>query len=205
MTEQKRPNVVECPKCERRYLDHVEKCSECGTPNPKKCPGPGKCTDPGCPAHYAAELDKWDSRFLQAAAMFASWSKDPSTKVGAVLVDRERRILGTGYNGFPRGVEDSIERLENRDLKYPLTAHAEVNAILGCTLRPAGATLYVYPYPPCHECTKAIIQAGVRRVVIGLGAGGPNKVEWMKRFHEFSAPMLEEAGVGHETWEIDLV
>jgi len=193
MSENNRPSVVECPKCERRYLDHVEKCSECGTPNPKM------------QAQEPAGIDKWDSRFLQAAAMFASWSKDPSTKVGAVLVDGERRILGTGYNGFPRGVEDALERLENRDLKYPLTAHAELNAILGCTLRPAGATLYVYPYPPCHECTKAIIQAGVRRVVIGLGAGGPNKVEWMKRFHEFSAPMLEEAGVEHEAWEIDLV
>ena len=72
---------------------------------------------------------KWDDRFLVLAKLIGSWSKDPSTQVGAVIVDNKNRIVSVGYNGFPRGVEDSEKRLCNRQEKYDIIVHAEVNAI----------------------------------------------------------------------------
>src|SRR3990172_2103187 len=76
-----------------------------------------------------APLDAWDSRFLRLAEFVAQWSKDPNTKVGAVIVDGTHRIVSLGFNGFPRGVDDD-ERLRNRELKLKLMVHAEMNAIL---------------------------------------------------------------------------
>ena len=77
--------------------------------------------------------EKWDKRFLALASHIAGWSKDPSTQVGCVVVGPDREIRSTGFNGFPRGIEDSIARLENRELKYPLICHAEENAIMHAT------------------------------------------------------------------------
>lgn len=115
-----------------------------------------------------AEL--WDRRFMALAQQIATWSKDPSTKVGAVIVDAHRRIVSMGYNGFPRGVEDLPERLNDRAQKYPRIVHAEPNAILNATRSVKGCTLYVTPFAPCSECAKLIIQAGIKRVVISLSA-----------------------------------
>lgn len=113
-------------------------------------------------------LEKWDRRFLEVAKLVSTWSKDPSTGVGAVLV-RDRKIVGTGYNGFPAGVADTLTRLHDRPTKYAFTVHAEVNAILQAGHRARGATLYVYPsfaIPPiCNECAKVAIQAGVAGIV----------------------------------------
>ena len=111
---------------------------------------------------------KWDHRFLKLAEHIAQWSKDPSTKVGAVLV-KDNLVVGLGYNGFPRGVADTEERYENRDTKYKLVVHAEVNAILMAGEKAKGATLFVWPsfmLPPiCTECCKVAIQAGVAEIV----------------------------------------
>ena len=74
-------------------------------------------------------LMKWDKRFLDLSQLISSWSKDPSTKVGAVVVDDDRRVISLGYNGFPRGVSDD-ERLDNRESKYKIVTHAEANALL---------------------------------------------------------------------------
>ena len=71
-------------------------------------------------------MDKWDGRFLDAAALVASWSKDPSTRVGCVIVNERRHIVATGYNGFPKGVEDSVERLNDRPTKYLMVQDAGV-------------------------------------------------------------------------------
>ncbi|NJK88105.1 MAG: CMP deaminase, partial [Myxococcales bacterium] len=79
---------------------------------------------------------KWDLRFIELAKHVASWSKDPSTQCGCVIVDSSRRILSTGYNGFPAGVTDVYERLHDREVKYRLVAHSEVNAI--CTAARVG-------------------------------------------------------------------
>lgn len=133
--------------------------------------------------------------------LVSSWSKDPSTKVGAVIVDANRRILATGYNGLPRGVEDTEERLNNREKKLPMTVHAELNAILSCTLPPVGAALYVSALPVCPACASAIIQAGIQRVVMGVPSANMGR-HWMQSFRETTKVMFEEAGVSHELWEI---
>lgn len=108
---------------------------------------------------------KWDEKFLKVAALVSTFSKDPSTKVGAVICDQNNRFVSLGYNGFARGVSDSQERLSNRDLKYKLVIHAEQNALLFAQRNLTGHTLYTWPFPPCSNCSQLIIQSGVARVV----------------------------------------
>ena len=110
--------------------------------------------------------NKWDRRFFDLALYISDWSKDPSTKVGAVVVDPgNRRIVSTGFNGFPLGVEDTEARLENREVKYEMVVHAEQNALLFAGPQAIGCTLYVTPLPPCARCAVIIIQAQIKRVV----------------------------------------
>lgn len=106
--------------------------------------------------------DNWSQRFLALATLISTWSKDPSTKVGSVIV-KDKRILSHGYNGFPRGVSDD-HRLLDRVTKYQIVVHAEVNAILNARVPVAGATLYS-TFFPCPQCAAAIIQAGIKAVV----------------------------------------
>jgi dCMP deaminase len=110
-------------------------------------------------------MNKWDARFLGLAKHIAWWSKDPSTGVGAVIVDQKNRVVSLGFNGLPRGVEDSGDRLHNRETKYSLVIHAEENALLFANRPVDGCTLYVWPLPPCSRCAAKIIQAGISRVV----------------------------------------
>jgi dCMP deaminase len=109
-------------------------------------------------------VTEWHLRFADMAALVSKWSKDPSTQVGAVIV-RDRMVLSTGYNGLPRGVDDLKDRLHNRDFKYPMTVHAEMNAILQATASLQGAVLYV-THHPCADCAGPIIQAGIKKIVI---------------------------------------
>lgn len=111
---------------------------------------------------------KWNSRFLKLAKHVSEFSKDPSTKVGAVIVDDDDNVRTIGYNGFPRGVKDTPERLENRDIKYPFTVHAELNAICTCArvgVPTKGATM-VCTHFPCAPCAGAIVQAGFKDVLV---------------------------------------
>ncbi len=111
----------------------------------------------------------WDDYFMGVALLAAQRSKDPNTQVGACIVDNDKRILSTGYNGFPHGCSDD-EFPWNRDeergeTKYQFVVHAELNAILNASGKSlAGSKLYVALFP-CHECAKAIIQSGVKEVV----------------------------------------
>ena len=111
----------------------------------------------------------WDDYFMCIAALSARRSKDPSTQVGACIVDEKRKIIGLGYNGFPTGCSDD-ELPWNREgdfleTKYPYVVHAEVNAILNSSRRDlSGCSLYVDLFP-CNECAKVIIQSGLREVV----------------------------------------
>ena len=139
---------------------------------------------------------KWDRRLLGLARHVAGWSKDPSTKVGAVLVDDQNIVVGIGYNGFARGVEDTDERLNTREMKYKYTVHAEVNAILCAGHRARGASLFVWPAfgvpNVCCDCAKFAVQAGVAEVV------GPEPGEDNDRWAESIAiarQMLVEAGI----------
>ena len=106
-------------------------------------------------------LQEWA---LGMARHVAKLSKDPSTKVGAVIFDPKRRIVSAGYNGFARGVEDTEARLNDRDTKYRLVLHAEKNALLFATGSTHGCTLVV-THPCCAQCAALIIQAGVRYVM----------------------------------------
>ena len=111
-------------------------------------------------------LDKWDHRFLALAKHISNWSKDPATQVGAVITHtRSKRVVSMGFNGFPAGVEDTWERLDDRGTKYEMVVHAEQNALMFAGDRAEGCTLYVHPLPPCARCAVMIIQAGIKRVV----------------------------------------
>lgn len=108
---------------------------------------------------------RWAIDFLDLARWWADRkSKDPSTKVGAVIAHPDFTIASMGYNGLPRGIQDTPERLNNRDLKYLLTVHAELNALHTCMERPKGYTLYS-TLPPCAACAGSIIQSGISSVL----------------------------------------
>lgn len=148
------------------------------------------------------QSEKWDRRYLDLAKFVAdSWSKDPSTKVGAVLVNYEHRREFIGYNGFPEGITDSVERYAEREMKYKLVVHAEVNALLKSGTMARGGVLYVYPsfsFPPiCNECAKVAIQCGIKEIV-GLepDLNDPRVQRWMQAI-SISKIMFEEAGI---TW-----
>jgi dCMP deaminase len=134
---------------------------------------------------------RWDAKFLGLAVFMASWSKDPSTKVGAVIADHRYRVLSLGYNGFPRGIADTEERLNDRPTKYSLIAHAERNALDQLEASAVGATIYATLFP-CSECAKSIVQRGIRRVVTQpFDADCPR---WGESFRMTRA-MFSEAGV----------
>ena len=138
-------------------------------------------------------ISKWDRRFLGLAEQVRLWSKDPGTKVGCVLVS-ERRILSTGYNGFPQTISDDLNRYANREYKLSVTIHAEKNAILNAAkngTKVEGSTLYV-TFPPCSQCAAAIIQAGVATVVCPNPADAPAR--WLESFLAAS-DLFCEAGV----------
>lgn len=103
-------------------------------------------------------MTDWNERFLALAEHIATWSKDPSTKVGAVIVDPQRRIVATGYNGPPQGVADMLYL--PRERKLMRTLHAEANAILFAKRDLTGCTIYV-THHPCAHCAAMIIQAGI--------------------------------------------
>lgn len=104
----------------------------------------------------------WDSRFLDLAHHVSLWSKDPSTKVGAVLVG-DKREVAIGYNGFPPGIRDTHFRLHTRDVKLRYTIHAERNVLDNAYFPTKGATLYT-THPPCTGCALSIISKGISRV-----------------------------------------
>jgi dCMP deaminase len=114
----------------------------------------------------------WDQRFLKVALLHAEFSKDESTKVGAVIVDSNRVIRSTGYNGMPRGVNDNVPERHIRPNKYMYFEHAERNALYNAARMGTavdGCTIYVtsmpLKFPCCVDCSRAIIQSGIKRVV----------------------------------------
>ena len=110
----------------------------------------------------------WDEYFMGVALLSAMRSKDPNTQVGACIVNEDKKVIGLGYNGLPKGCDDEIfpwdREGEFLETKYPYVCHAELNAILNSTLSLKNCTIYVALFP-CHECSKAIIQSGIREIV----------------------------------------
>ena len=138
---------------------------------------------------------KWNHRYLQRAPESASWSTDPSKHIGAVAVGTKGQVLAQGYNGFPRGISHSSERLNNRELKYKYVVHAEMNLIYNASYNGTsldGSTVYVTGLPVCSECAKGLIQVGVKQVIMPVQEDTPET--WKKSF-ELSKELFEEAGV----------
>jgi len=138
-------------------------------------------------------LSVWDIRFLRIAEEVRFWSKDPGTKVGCVLASN-KRILSTGYNGFPASISDDLTRYADRDFKLSITVHAESNAILNAAkngTKAENSTLYV-TFPPCTQCASAIIQAGVIKVVCPDPGQAPER--WRNNFVSANN-LFHEAGV----------
>lgn len=135
----------------------------------------------------------WHQRFMQMAELVSKWSKDPSTKVGCVLI-KERRIISTGFNGFPKGINDDINRLMDREEKYELTIHAETNAIITAAIHGVstnGCSAYITMHP-CSRCAAALINAGIKNVYVKSWDTVPSR--WIENFI-LSSKLLEEAGV----------
>lgn len=146
-------------------------------------------------------MDKWDSRFCELAKYISEWSKDPKAKVGAVILSKAGGDISVGYNGFPMGVEDSAERLEDQEVKLELVVHAEQNAIIAAGSRAIGSTIYVWGKPVCARCAGSIIQAGIKRVV----ARSPNlsgDSKWDKS-GSFAHQMFIEAGIKVDFYNIE--
>ena len=108
-------------------------------------------------------MPKWITRFFSLAEEVATWSKDPDCKVGVVIVSPDKRLMTTGYNGFPAGIRDKRNRLTCKAVKNYFMVHAEVNAIVNARRDLTGWSLYSTK-PPCLACVKAIIQAGIAAV-----------------------------------------
>ena len=143
-------------------------------------------------------MTDWDKRFLKLAKHISEWSKDPSTQVGCVVVGPDRELRSTGFNGLPRGIEDNEQRLNNREIKYPLICHAEENAIMhaariGMSLK--DCTAYV-TWPPCTRCARSLIQAGISTIVYPKDIEIPDR--WMEDFN-LSLNMLKEANISLKT------
>lgn len=140
----------------------------------------------------------WNKRFLGLATHVASWSKDPSTKVGAVIADSKNRIVSLGFNGFARGVEDD-ERLNDRATKYAMVLHAEENAILFAGKNLSDCSIFVSGLPPCSHCASLIVQCGIKKVYAW-------KQEIPERWRdnvELTKKIFKEAGVTLEFIEKD--
>lgn len=142
----------------------------------------------------------WDKYFIEMLPVIASKSKDPSTKVAAIITDPNHIILATGFNGFPRGVVDTEKRYENRTLKYKYIVHAEANAVFAAAKKGIAldsGTIYI-SWIPCCECTKAIIQSGIQQIVFDGKDFQKQREYWNQRWLESildSLRMLQESSV----------
>lgn len=149
---------------------------------------------------------RWHSHFLQLCIDHARMSKDPSTQVGAIIVGPDKEVRSAGFNGFPRGIEDTQYRLQTRDIKLKLMVHAEMNAILGAVragISIKDCTLYlaatqdngeVWGGPPCSRCTVELIQSGIKHIVSWQQRAVPS------RWHEdikFAKELLDEVGIDY--------
>ena len=141
---------------------------------------------------------KWDTRFLDLAQTVSKWSKDPSTQVGAVIVAPDKSVVSLGYNGFPRKMEDTLERLNNREDKLSRIIHAEVNALISAKQDVTGCTLYTHPFMCCDRCAVQMIQAGINTFVYTKATKEQSK-RWQPAFDKV-LNYFEECKVGYREY-----
>ena len=139
----------------------------------------------------------WDQRFLSMAKFVSEWSKDTSTKVGAVIVTPENVVASIGYNGFAQAMPDVQSHYANREEKYSRIVHSETNAIVLARKDVRDHTMYV-TLPPCDRCAVTIIQAGITRVVCIEATDEGVKARWQDVF-EKARQYFEESGVKFDT------
>jgi dCMP deaminase len=140
--------------------------------------------------------NKWEVRYMELAKSVSLWSKDPGSKIGAVIVGTDGQILSTGYNGFPRKLLDNSDRLNDRETKLKYTIHAEMNCIYNASLSGISlrdSILYVYGLPICSECAKGVIQSGITSIVISKSS--INKSEFWMNSWALSKQFFEEANI----------
>ena len=141
-------------------------------------------------------MNKWDNRWLEIAQLISTWSKDPSTQIAAIAV-KDKRLIATGYNGFPRNIKDLNDRWSNKEEKYKYVVHAEMNCIYNANYHNQslkGSTMYVVGLPVCHECAKGIVQVGVTRVVTHYDK---LPLKWSKS-NSITEKIFKEAGVKYD-------
>lgn len=141
--------------------------------------------------------ETWDKRFLEMSELVASWSKDPKKKVGAVLVDKNNRIVSVGFNGFARGTSDALELYNNQQHKLQRILHAETNAIMFSKGNTEGCTLYT-SYPTCLHCASQIIQSGIARLVYFGEANETSK--WVDSANKANEMYQQSGVIVHEYW-----
>lgn len=147
----------------------------------------------------------WDTYFRKIAHHVKLKSKDKYTQIGAVIVGSEHEIVSTGYNSFPRGLNDDVDERQERPEKYYWFSHAETNSIINAArigVSTKGTTMYMSCGVPCTDCARNIINAGITEIVCegnGDGAKGSHWDEHAKR----SLIMFEEAGVGVRFFELE--
>jgi dCMP deaminase len=142
--------------------------------------------------------DIWKHRYMELAWHIGTWSKDPSTQVGCVAIGDDGQVLSQGYNGFPRKFDDDIELYLDREEKYKYIVHAEMNCIYHATLNGIslkGSTFFVSGLNVCHECAKAIVQTGVKKVI--TKPKKLYKLKWQESF-KTAKEILKQGGVEYE-------
>lgn len=156
------------------------------------------------------DRQKWDDHFLRECLNHARMSKDPSTRVGSVIVGPDMEIRSTGFNGLPRGIADTYHRLNDRETKLELIVHGEMNAVLnaarigvsikGCTMYTACTddTGLVWGGAPCTRCTVEVIQAGIAEIVTLPFKSVPSR--WRESIAT-ARSLLKEAGIAYR--EVD--
>lgn len=141
--------------------------------------------------HMNESTVKWDNRFLKLSLEVASWSKDPSTKSGAVIVRPDKTIVSVGYNGFPRKMSDADKLYADREKKYSRVVHCEVNALIAAREQVTGCTLYTN-WMCCDRCVVQMIQAGITRFVFYEAT--PEQLERWGEAFKLTASYMDEAG-----------
>lgn len=207
--------LVKCSECFRiltnneiHFYDNICESCETNASNQLKLDKPKKCgCSPDCEIDKfskQSQINKWDKYYFDFALVASSMSKDPSCKVGAVIVGPDKEIRTTGFNGFPRGIDDHEDRLKNRDTKLNLVVHAEINAIMnaarigvstkGCKMYVIchDATGFIWSGAPCNRCTVEIIQAGITEIIVLPNSKTPER--W-KESVQLSRELLNEAGI----------
>lgn len=141
--------------------------------------------------------DKWDIRFLKLAREVSTWSKDPSTQTGAVVVRPNNSVASVGFNGFPKNMTDRPEWYENREEKYSRIVHCEINALIFTHESVHGYTLYTWPFASCDRCCVVMLQAGIKRYVFPE-CSEELKTRWADSLQKSLQYITESGGVWKE-------